>query len=212
MHDAQAQGYRGKRFSLSYQPAYSFYEAYDVSVNPIGHHKFDFGMAFKNITLNVTWQHSFMSQNNHFELEEGYIEGESQVPTNLGDLHVKDIVWGGQINFYKKEKRAFAPFGKYIGFGIEKGFGNSMTADTFYVYVADFRGDIDTSTHYISAYDDRERVPITLLSFYIGRNFVFKESFLFGYGIQFSAARPSEFRRPGYFHMAKPFFNFGFIF
>jgi hypothetical protein len=197
----RAQGYRDHHFSVSYQPAYSFIDYFDPErLVLVSHQKINFGFTLgKHFSVSLTSQYSFGKK-------EGFYGGTpSNAPEGTSDATIKDVLGGIQVNYYRKSKQAFSPNGKYFGLGVEYGMSNSyreilvQSSDSWsYSYPYEF-------------YDDEKRVPIIVVSFYTGRNFIIKERFLLGYGIQAGfviGGGEGQLMR----HFGKPFFNLGYIF
>jgi hypothetical protein len=212
LQTAFGQGYRGRKLSLSYQPAYSFIGYFNPELLiPIGHQKVNVGFALSNqLSINLTAQTS-----NGKKLGYYTAHGGTGYHSVQGDLIIEDKLVGVQLNYFRKSKSAFAPLGRYLSLGIEYGRSNSYSEDTvFSVNPNPFGEDIITT---YPNYDDRETESIIILSFVIGRNFLVGDRFLLGYGMQLGSHLAPiwdillEYDQPMR-HFGKPFFNLGVIF
>lgn len=181
-----AQGYRNHRFSLSYQPAYSFFNYLELDpMTPISHHKLNLGCALgKHFSVNLTGQHSF---------------GGREATGNLGEtILISDQLVGLQFNYFRKLHNSFTPIGTYWGVSFEYGMQNDTREEIVDIY---------TLIHI----DDTNREPFAVISIHTGRNYLIKERLLLGFGLQFGLAVMNTEDQPQRY-LGKPTFNIGFIF
>lgn len=186
---ALGQGYRGKRFSLAYQPGYSMVNlSYDFG-HIIMHQKVNFGMALgKHFSVNLTGSYT-----NSREMTNGDYE----------NLQIKDVTGGITFTYFYKNHQSFAPIGRYFGLGIDIGRQNlerTVYGDPYYV------GGPKQEFLY---YDNAETTKLYIFSAFFGKNFLIKERLLLGYGIQYGLCSGNG---PVARHCLKPQFIIGIIF
>lgn len=186
---AFGQGYRGKRFSLAYQPGYSMVDlSYDFG-HIIMHQKLNFGVALgKHFSVNLTGSYT-----NTREMTSGSYE----------NLQIKDVTGGITFTYFYKNHQSFAPIGRYFGLGID--IGRQNLERTIFV-ASPYIGNPPSEFRY---YDNEETTKLYIFSAFFGKNFLIKERILLGYGIQFGLCSGTG---PVARHCIKPQFIFGFIF
>lgn len=191
---AHSQGYRGNRFSISYQPGYSVVGYLSEPFFLIGHHKFDVSYSISNhfsIGLNASYTKTkekvyyWASSDNVFE--------------------IRDKLIGLKLSYFRKKQESFSPFGRYFAVGFD--FGMQNTLRTELVYSNEYKEGVKERYFYDSKY----RNNVGILSFYFGRNFLIKQRFLFGYGFQ-AGLKVLNYKNQPMRHFAKPHFNIGYIF
>lgn len=186
-----AQGYRGKRFSVSYQPSYSM-------VNPpfgfnkmLLYNRVNVGFAVGNhLTVNLSGQYGKSKEK---EWRRGDFD-------NFG---INDITGGISLLYFRKFHQNYAPIGRYMGIGFEYGIQNAT------------REEINPDNEYnpYIYYDNQETASLMVISAYFGRNFLAKEKFLFGWGIQYGwCIGDKHAYAPSARMLLKPNFTFGIIF
>lgn len=182
-----SQGYRGKRFSISYQPGYSMVTpSYDFK-SIIMHQKVNVGFAIaKHWSVNLIG---------------AYTNSREMQNSNFQTLQVKDITGGVSINYFKKNLQSFAPIGRFVGLSIEVGSQNLVRNGFILV-------NIPPTPKPMDYYDTQKRGSLVLISAIFGKNFLIKEHIIFGYGVQFGYCTGGG---PYYRHLIKPQFNFGII-
>ena len=184
------QGYNGKRFTFTYQPAYSMVDF--VSEKFVLHQKLILGYSVsKNFSIDL---HVSDSRSKLYVSNYGNIK-----PT----FQIHDFLIGGSIFYHRKFHHSYAPLGRYYGIGLDIGQQNSLrevTVPSEYYYDEEYVYEF---------YDDVNRVRMILVSAYFGRNFLFKEKIFFGYGLQLGIGL--EENQP-LRHFGKPYINCGILF
>jgi len=190
-----SQGYRGKRFSVSYQPGYSFLGYFSPEdLHGLIHNKLSVGFALSDqISVNGTISNT-IRDSIQYRGYEAY--------------NIQDFTLGINFLYFKKVLNAHTPIGKYIGLGFE--YGEQNSSRTVDIPVPSSWGWGANAYRTEDYFDNFERVPLMIVSIYFGRNFLIKEKFLFGYGIQ-GGISLTQNNQPSR-HFGKPFFNFGYIF
>lgn len=186
-----SQGYRGKRFSLTYQPGYSMVEpSYDFK-RIMMHNKLNVGCALgKHFSLNLTGSYT---NSRTFETPNS---------SSYRSVQVNDITGGFVINYYYKNFQSFAPLGRYVGFGID--FGSQNTERIEYV-----PSEPGYAPYEYKHYDGAKKDRLMIYSFFFGKNFLVKDHFLLGWGVQYGLCSGTG---PVLRHCIKPQFNLGIIF
>lgn len=180
---ASGQGYRGKRFTIAYQPGYSMLiPTYDFQ-NIMMHHKLNAGVALgKHLSLNLTGSYTnsrALSSNDYYE-----------------SVQVNDVSAGITLQYFYTNFQSFAPIGRYVGLGIDFGMQNS-------------KRDLSTETQTIYRYDSQVREKMMMISIYLGKNFLVRERILLGYGVQLGVITQGDFK---FRHCVKPQFIIGIPF
>ena len=186
---SHGQGYRGKRFSLAYQPGYSMVDlSYDFG-HIIMHQKLNLGMTLgKHFSVNLTGSYT-----NSREMTNGTYE----------NLQINDITGGITFSYFYKNHQSFAPIGRYFGIGVDFGRQNleriviEEQTDPYY-YASEYK-----------YYDNEETTRLFIFSAFFGKNFLIKEKLLLGYGIQYGICSGNG---PVARHCIKPQFIIGLIF
>lgn len=189
------QGYRGKRFLAAYSPSYSM-------VNPS--YGFDQFILYNSVKVGYTLsKHLTINVNGQY--------GSTKAFSKYGfeSCQIKDISGGVALLYFRKFHQNYAPIGRYMGLRFDYGTQNSFREE---VYIPDPLYPSYTET--IEYYDDQERVSLMVISAEFGRNYLIKEKFLFGYGIQygFIIGSGKMFSAPNARQLLKPHFNFGIVF
>lgn len=189
-HSFSQGGFRGKKFAISYQPSYSFLSTnYFISKHVLFHNTLNVDYSpFKFLSLGVSASYLRKEIIGHDDYE--YVD-------------VNDQTIGISIKYHRQIKHGFAPSGKYIGFRLDFGYQNGETLEV------EPHPDCATcdDVEYLY-YDERARQQVIVYSLIMGRNFIVKDKFLLGYGIQWGLS--SGDNQP-WRYLAKPFFNLGII-
>lgn len=186
-----AQGYRGKKFTISYQPGYSMVNPSFEFNRIMMHNKLNLGFAIsKHLSINLLGSYT----NSRGMATEKY---------STTTMQVKDITGGISVNYFKKKTQSFAPIGRFIGLSIE--FGSQNLYRTEYGPPI-YPGNPPSEYTY---YDNLNRGKLILYSVVFGKNYLLKEKFILGYGIQYGLCSNGG---PIYRHLIKPQFNLGIIF
>lgn len=189
-----SQGYRGKRFSVSYQPGYSMIDFLGEPFFLIGHNKLDISYSISNhfsVGLNASYTKTkekvyyWVSSDNVFE--------------------VRDELIGIKLSYFRKKQESFSPFGRYFAIGLD--YGTQNTLRTELEYSDEYKDGVKERDYYDSKY----RNNVGIISFYFGRNFLIKQRFLFGYGFQVGL-KFLNYKNQPMRHFGKPHFNIGYIF
>lgn len=186
------QGYRGKRFTASYQPAISMINPpYDFG-HLMMHHKLNVGFAIgKHLSINLTGSYTNTREWTDFYLYQHYTS-----------MQINDLSGGINIMYYYKNFQSFAPLGRYVGLGIEYGRQNT-DREVSYIDPVNYYKEIDRY------YDNTKTGRLILFSVIFGKNYVIKNNLLLGYGIQFGMTNGTG---PILRHCIKPQFTIGYIF
>jgi hypothetical protein len=183
------QGYRGKRFSLTYQPGYSMVEPSFDFKRIVMHSKLNFGCALgKHFSVNLTGSYT---NSRTFE---------SPNSSSYKSVQINDVTGGIVINYYYKNYQSFAPLGRYVGFGVDFGTQNAER-----IVLKDNEYGTDENKYY----DGTKKNRLVIYSFYFGKNFLVKDRLLLGWGIQYGLCSGAG---PTLRHCIKPQFNLGIIF
>lgn len=159
--DSFGQGYRGKRFAITYQPGYSMVDY--LSFYFVGHHKLNLGYAVsKHFMINVHGNYSASRELDHYYYEK---------------YQIKDITAGGSILYFRKIQQSYAPIGRYMGIGFDYGQSNSERVVT----IQESPGSSYYYDYYY--YDDVDRQTYMFVSAIFGRNYLIKERLLLGWGM-----------------------------
>lgn len=186
-----SQGYRGKRFSLSYQPGYSMLNpSYDFK-NLILHHRLNLGFVIgKHFTINLNGSYTNSRETLSFD--------------NYESVQVNDVSGGISFCYFYKNHQSFAPLGRYIGISFDYGTQNKARI----VYGLPLYDGYPPEEY--QYYDKQEKTSLMIMSIFTGKNFLIKEKILLGYGIQFGLVVKGN--GPVLRHFIKPQFNIGFLF
>lgn len=185
------QGYRGKRFMATYSPSYTMIEPPFGFTNFILYNSVKVGYVLSNhFVVNVNGQFGKTNERdfNRFET-----------------FSIKDVSGGISFLYFRKFHQNYAPVGRYMGLRFDYGKQNSVREipDPEDIY----------NEQKLYYYDDQIRTKMMIISAEFGRNYVFKEKFLFGYGIQYGFVLGDTHEdAPKYRQLLKPHFNFGIIF
>ncbi len=184
-----AQGYRGRKFSLSYVPGYSMIEPPFDFKHVIAHQKINLGYSLsKHLSVNLIGS---------------FTNTRTMTSPRYKEVQIKDITYGIGFNYFKKQQQSFAPVGRFIGFSFEFGSQNLEQISYAPPY---YPGGKPIKEYY---YNDQKRGDLMLFSINFGKNYLFKDRFLVGYGIQYGYCTQGG---PNWRHFVKPQFNFGIIF
>ena len=190
---SNAQGYRGKRFSVAYQPSYALAGFYTFN-RMIMYNRVNLGFALgDHLTVNLSGQYGKTKEK---EWSGGGYE-------NFG---INDITGGISLLYFRKFHQNYAPIGRYMGIGFEYGQQNAGRTILEPVEGSSYSNELDY-------YDSEERTSLMVISAYFGRNFLAKEKFLLGWGIQYGWCMGDKANQtPSMRMLVKPNFTFGIIF
>lgn len=172
------------KIALSYQPSY-------VIMNYVSTH-----LLFSQ-SINVTY-----SPFDHFSFNLSASTAKAEfTSTKYEYMQINDKSIGISINYHSKKKQSFAPSGNYVGIKFDAGFQNGVSKGFVNV-------NFSNTPYQVLYYDDQARQRMYVASVIFGRNFIYKERFLIGYGIQWGliigTGQPIR-------NLGKPFFNLGIV-
>ena len=183
-----SQGYRGNKFSISYQPGYSMIDpSYDFK-HVIFHQKMNLGFSIAD-----HWSINLIGS---------YTNSRTMKNSKYNEFQIKDYTGGLSINYFKRRKQCFAPIGRFVGFSVEYGSQNQERIE----YVTINQG---SQLFKLKFYDSESRGSLMIFSVNTGKNYLIKDRYLLGYGIQYGISTGNG---PAVRHFIKPQFNFGIIF
>ncbi len=184
-----SQGYRGRKFSFSYVPGYSMVDPSFDFLHIICHQKLNLGYSFaKHWSLNLIGS---------------YTNSRTMTNPKYEEIQIKDITYGVSINYFKKKHQSFAPVGRYMGLSFEFGSQNLERVEYSPPYYSG--GPLQEDFFY----NDQNRGKLIIFSANFGKNYLIKDRFLLGYGIQYGFCSKGG---PTLRHFIKPQFNLGIIF
>lgn len=197
-----AQGYRGKRMEIDYNPAYSMANPIYGFSSLFLSHRLNFGYALSN--------HWMINLNGQFA---------SSRPLNIigtgiiSELNIKDISGGFSFLYFRKFHQGYAPVGRYMGVGVDFGTQNTWRVESDTVSYG--FGQYDITDRYF--YDDKEPGSMICVYAIFGRNYLIRERYLFGYGIQYGYVLGNDGIEDAgvnlsYRHVIKPHFKIGILF
>ncbi|WP_107040148.1 hypothetical protein [Brumimicrobium mesophilum] len=185
------QGYQGKKFSFSYQPSYVVLNYFSTKLLAPQTINFTYS-PFQHFSIGL----SATSANKEFFNDYHYKY-----------MHVNDKTIGIAFNYHRKNKGSYSPAGRYIGLKFEYGTQNGETLQQEEVEVPNCVNCFENLYYY----DERGKGKMIVASVIFGRNFILKDHFLLGYGIQWGLIVNDNNNQPMR-HMGRPFFNLGIIF
>jgi hypothetical protein len=200
-----AQGYKGKRFAASYEVGPSFlgrFMIYDriivlrnsLEVNYAINKRLTLGLGVNYLRRNLPDSLPILSV-----ASKGFGNTENIIVNGyLTEGRLSDITLSFRMKYFARKNGGFAPMGRYAGLSVDYGFQNTISEYTNHI------GEIG----YV--YDNTKRTSLLLFTATFGRNIIFQEKFLLGYGMTlgYNLTREQQFRR----YVARPFVNFGILF
>lgn len=186
---AFTQGALNKKVSVYYTPSYALWNVY----------RFNTAVLYQGVGaelhLNRRW-----GFNVHYE--------SCQSDKTFETSKINDKIYGFQVIRYRKLSGGIAPNGRYLSVGLNFGTKNEE-------YLVDNPDGIEGNQ--MSVLDGKQQTKLLEFNISLGRNFLFKNGLIFGYGMQSNYNLIQDGKKifdelDGALRLFRPYFKFGYSF